>query len=1024
MTGKIFVNYRRKLAGGWDADAIATRLATEFGAEQIFLDVKGIPPGTDFAEKILFEIGQAVTLVVMLGKDWHMAQDEETGDKRIGQEDDWVRREIRTAIERGIPIFPLLIDDANLPPAKALPDDIKPLIGKEAWRVRQAHVDDDLRRVIDALAEQTGIPRARADSPESYRLALNDHRQSLLRELAERHQVDTRFVRLRLLDMVRSEHALQFQEQQEDYTDLRVVLAAIPERAMVLLGAPGCGKSTLLRRLQLDDTHQCLADGCDNVSLFVSLGAYPLDKDPAKDAPRPLDWLKAQWQRQAPGLPDLEVLLRERRVLLLLDALNEMPHRDADDFRERVEQWRRFLRDDLPPGNRAVFSCRSLDYSETLSIKDDLDVRQVRVQPMTPEQIEEFLRLYAPAHADGAWAEIQGSQRLLDLYSTPYFLKLLSDQLAYDPRVASERAALFTGFVRRALEREIAGRNPLFVRDRVLHARDRERIAGREWSDAHDLPQRGPLIPRLQSLAYAMQERFGTSDGKQVMVTLDEALEHLNHARAEDLLKAGTQMAVLDEEHRTDQVRFFHQLLQEYFAARQLAAQPAPAAELARSEWRADRIRPSLADRLATLQDFEPLPPPDPTGWEETTVLAASMASDPDAFARGLADANLELAARCAAALRATRRARRETVESLQNRLLERSRDPDADLRARIAAARALGDLGDPRFERCGGPHGDFLRPPLVAIAAATYGIGSDDGLYADEAPTHDVPVEAFAIGRFPVTNAEWRLFIDAGGYQDERWWHTEAARRWQRGEGIADGPKQETRDFRQTVRDNPAQIDDWLEAGRITSAQARDYTHWYVEMSDGDFEALLDSSFSSDVQTQPRWWHDPAYNHPAQPVVGVCWHEARAYCAWLSAQTGHDYRLPSEVEWEAAARGQAWRRYAWEGDFDPGRCNSFESHVRGTTPVGVFPGGDTPQGVADLSGNVWEWTGSLYRPYPYQADDGRENPHDGDVRRVVRGGSWGNARVHARCACRGNAHPGARGLSLGFRVLCVSPIF
>ncbi len=149
------------------------------------------------------------------------------------------------------------------------------------------------------------------------------------------------------------------------------------------------------------------------------------------------------------------------------------------------------LRDDFPPGNRAVFSCRSLDYSETLSVKDDVDVRQVRVQPVTPPQIEEFLRLYAADHADSAWAEIQGSERLLDLYSTPYFLKLLSDQLAYDPRVASERAALFTGFLRCALEREIAGRNPLFMRDGVLHARDRERIAGRTWSDAHDLPRRG-----------------------------------------------------------------------------------------------------------------------------------------------------------------------------------------------------------------------------------------------------------------------------------------------------------------------------------------------------------------------------------------------------------------------------------------------------------------------------------------------------------------------------------------------------
>ena len=829
-------------------------------------------------------------------------------------------------------------------------------------------------------------------------------------------------MRLRLLDMVRSEHALQFHEQPKDYTDLREVLAAISERAMVLLGAPGCGKSTLLRRLQLDDARDRLADHGEDVSLFVSLGAYPLDKDPAKDAPRPLDWLNAQWGRQAPDLPDLEALLRQRRVLLLLDALNEMPHRDSDDFRERVEKWRCFLRDDFPPGNQAVFSCRSLDYSETLSVKDDLDVRQVRVQPLTPEQIEEFLRLYGAEHADAAWAEIRDNERLLELYSTPYFLKLLTDQLAYDPRVANERSALFTGFVRRALEREINGRNPLFMQDGVIVARDRERILGRNWADAFDLPRRGPLVPRLEALAYAMQERSGASDGKQVLVTLDEALAWLDHPRAEDLLKAGDQLAVLDEERRTDQVRFFHQLLQEYFAARQLVSQPTDAARLALSEWRADRIKPSLADKLATLQDFEPLPPLDPTGWEETAVLAASMAADPDAFARALVEANLVLAARCAGALRSTDRATRDTVGMIQGLLLARSRDPEADLRARIAAARALGELGDPRFERHGGRHGDYLLPPLVPIEAGTYPIGSDEG-YENEAPAHEVALAAFAIGQFPVTNAEWRLFMEAGGYQDEPWWDTEIAKRWQRGEGIAEGPEQEQWDFRRRVSQNPGQIGNWLKAGQISSRDAENWKRWYCEMSDAEFEALLDKSFSSEIQTQPLFWNDPAYNHPAQPVVGICWHEARAYCAWLSAQTGQAYRLPTEAEWEAAARGLEGRSYAWFGEFDPVRCNVFETHVRGTTPIGVFPGGDTPEGLADMSGNVWDWTSTAYHSYPYAADAKREDPDSAKSRRVVRGGSWNGYRGGARCASRLVAHPGSRRDGVGFRLVCVSPI-
>lgn len=834
--------------------------------------------------------------------------------------------------------------------------------------------------------------------------ALTAYRQSLLRDLSQRYQIDTRFVRLKLLDMVRSEHSLQFKEQTEEYTDLREVLADIPERAMVLLGAPGCGKSTLLRRLQLDDAQDRLADGGDRVSLFVSLGAYPLDKDPAKDAPRPLDWLKAQWRRQAPDLPDLETLLRDKRVLLLLDALNEMPHRNADDFRERVEQWRCFLRDDFPPGNRAVFSCRSLDYSETLSVKDDLDVRQVRVQPLTPEQIEEFLHLYAADHAADAWGEIRDDRRLLELYGTPYFLKLLTDQLEYDPRVANERAALFTGFVRRALEREIAGRHPLFMHDGVLEARDRERINQRTWADAHDLPARGPLIPRLAALAYAMQEqeRLAGSDGKQVLVPLDDALALLAHPRAADLLKAGEQLAVLDEERRTDQVRFFHQLLQEYFAARQLRQQPAEAARLAASEWRADRIKPSLADKLATLQDFEPLPLPDPTGWEETAILAASMAADPDAFVLGLVEANLALAGRCAAALSATNRAKPTTIAELQRRLVERSRDPEADLRARIAAAYALGELGDPRFERRRGPEGEYLLPPLVPIEGGTYPIGSGEWMFDNEAPVHGVEIDAFAIARFPVTNAEWHCFMDAGGYDDERWWETAAAQRWRR---------------RQWIQ----RIEALQREGRITSRQAEDWEN-YGLMPDAEFEAMLKGWYRSG-RIEPEHWNDPAYNHPSQPVVGICWHEARAYCAWLSHQTGQKYRLPTEAEWEATARGAGTRSYPWGGKFDSARCNTFESHIRGTTPVGVFPGGDTPEGLSDMAGNVWDWTSTAYHQYPYKADATREDPKDAVVRRVVRGGSWRDGRDYARSACRFGAVSLARVNLLGFRLVRVSPV-
>jgi formylglycine-generating enzyme required for sulfatase activity len=272
------------------------------------------------------------------------------------------------------------------------------------------------------------------------------------------------------------------------------------------------------------------------------------------------------------------------------------------------------------------------------------------------------------------------------------------------------------------------------------------------------------------------------------------------------------------------------------------------------------------------------------------------------------------------------------------------------------------------------------------------------------------------------VTNAEWRFFLEAGGYEDEHWWDTEAARAWRQGDSTAEGPKQEWREFRQKLQATPGRIRELHDAGRITSQQA-EYWEDYTRRSDSEFEELLDEWYPPGRQIRPERWDDPAYNHPAQPVVGVCWYEARAYCAWLSTQIGQPHRLPTEAEWEAAARGREGRSYAWAGDFDPARCNVFETHVRGATPPGVFPGGDTPEGLVDVTGNVWEWTSSAYRPYPYRGDDGREDAEAADARRVVRGGSWPFNRGYARCAYRYDLHPDSRGNDLGFRVVRVSPM-
>jgi formylglycine-generating enzyme required for sulfatase activity len=181
----------------------------------------------------------------------------------------------------------------------------------------------------------------------------------------------------------------------------------------------------------------------------------------------------------------------------------------------------------------------------------------------------------------------------------------------------------------------------------------------------------------------------------------------------------------------------------------------------------------------------------------------------------------------------------------------------------------------------------------------------------------------------------------------------------------------------------------------------------------------------------QPGHWKGgkPPAGKGDHPVVNVSWHDAVAYCNWLSEITGRDYRLPSEAEWEKAARGTDGRIYPWGNKWDARRCNSKEGGKKVTMPVGAYPQGASPYGLLDMAGNVREWTRSLWgesilKPgfgYPYDPRDGREDLEAGGFR-VLRGGAFVDAAVNVRCAHRDWFNPDSRLRYLGFRVVA-SPV-
>jgi formylglycine-generating enzyme required for sulfatase activity len=1028
-------------------EALAGRLEDEAGLKP-FLDKWHLVPGEPWQEALEEALDQSRTCAVFLGP------------SGLGP---WENEEMRVALRKRVGkksfrVIPVLLPGAQPKENESLPSFLVGL----TWVDFRKGLDDEeqFQRLIAgirgnppgrlSLSPSTARPLTNLPAPlqtlldavldSAKELALSEeqveaikaHRPADLREyrlcrIAEwsqsQYTLDKRFVNLSMIIDKGAHEWHRLPADEFRFNDLRHVLEKRKEdKALVLLGAPGSGKSTLLRRLQLDHSADCLREENRQVSFFLSLNRYAEDKTGHR--PAPFEWLAREWNRQHPELAanhKLEDLLRDGRALLLLDALNEMPHRGADDYGELIEQWQAFVMEAAGRGNRILFSCRKLDYSARLST-DELPVPQIEVQPMNAEQMREFLQAYSPKHQERIWRELDGSPQF-GFFQTPYFLKMLCELAArLQGDLPKGRAGLFTGFVRQALERECVKKDALFKAGSLLDERDHNKLLLREWAHPFDLPERGVLIRSLGNLAYRMQEKQRSNENSQVRIKYDDAVALLDHPNAKDILKAGTALNVLDDDRATDDILFFHQLLQEYFAARRLAKEPKP--DLVHVEWSADQADPPLQQVLAELADGDPLPNLPQTGWEETTLSAVPMAKDPEAYMRMLMAHNLPLAARCAASGEAP--VSQALKREIQHALIARTRDQQADLRARIAAGEALGIIGDPRFVLKAGKHGEFLLPPLVEIPAGTYPIGDNKSEYSFEKPACKVKLASFQIGQFLVTNAEYKCFMDAKGYEDEQWWDSEESKAWLQGKLSMEGIKQQLRSYRKTVQG-------WGEEGILDRVRQNRWTtetaeNWIerCNMSDEEYEELLEEWFpEGTTYRQPDFWDDTRFNSPAQPVVGVTWFEARAYCNWLTATSGTNeriFRLPTEVEFEAAARGGKGRAFPYGKKFESSRCNTFESHIRRTTPVGIFDNA-TPEGAYDLSGNVYSWTLSIYDqqrfPYPYKPNDGREDIHLADINRVLRGGSWSGDHIAARAVYRDDLHPASRSDVIGFRVVC-----
>ncbi|MFH1908304.1 MAG: SUMF1/EgtB/PvdO family nonheme iron enzyme [Chloroflexota bacterium] len=275
----------------------------------------------------------------------------------------------------------------------------------------------------------------------------------------------------------------------------------------------------------------------------------------------------------------------------------------------------------------------------------------------------------------------------------------------------------------------------------------------------------------------------------------------------------------------------------------------------------------------------------------------------------------------------------------------------------------------------------------FVKIPAGPFLMGSKGGnllAYADETPQHEVDIPYnFWISRYPITNLQFLAFVEAVQYVTTA--------------------EQDT--FKEPQK------------AALMSREIKllDFQNWrhpapgYAAMSDS-IENKLD-----------------------YPVVRVSWFDGMAFCSWMNKRyckelpSGYAFGLPSEAEWEKAARGEKGYEWPWGDEWDNSKCNSAEGGPKTITSVYAYsPQGDSIYGVADMVGNVWEWTRSLaHYHYPYVLDDGREDLNASiNSARTMRGGSYREGRKVARCACRAYDLPDSPKSNIGFRLaLCPSQL-
>lgn len=797
-------------------------------------------------------------------------------------------------------------------------------------------------------------------------------------------------------------------------------------------------------------------------------------KDLAHTQLTPLQWLRDTWvKNQCAGAGDLLALMQPTssgtttpftKIRFLLDAVNEMKAPTESEWRAAARRLGRALRDPTQGlGTRMlspVFSTRShhmIDLSEpdervhVVSLQAwnrfDIALYLHRRYVRQPAQAALAQQIYAQIVPGGVVADDAGvalgnspaptqidDTPALQLFSVPMHLVYQCDLLAeskWQAKVLRSRAELFSAWLWMRLRNEFGKSGTSILAADLLTDADQTALMDEyHWiRQPLHLPDGGALLQGLYCAGAHLWREHKVWQGNtkkkdaakaetephrgEIDMRLDE--EGIGLLTAPCLhdawLKAVQDLGLVEclpaEGDTPAKLKFSHQLWGEFFASKglldgaalqdpsqlaallaELAPPSEPAlhatdaqiyAELGTSA-KAHAMSAALRELMPPSIEGPQLQLPGAGPLDEAFVFALeAQATLPsiEQYLQALPDSLLALAAQAAVKLRPRLEPEtttgnkpvavpgqrawtnpNPTLKALRQRLVTRSRNPTVSLPHRLQAGVLLGELGgDPRYElrfsetpKYRGTPYLILRPEYWAhIPAGHYPVGNNIAK-TDERPEQNVEVAAYDMAAFTVTNQEWRYFMAANAYSDDAWW--------------------------------PGLALAWRDANRRESA------------------------------AQPKYWHDGAYNSPAQSVGGLAFWEAQAYARWLASL--HDctarISLPTEAQWEVAARGLVRQKYAY-GNSEPvaGQINFRYSRLWRPAPPGCFVAGDnllwsTP--LADMAGNVRNWTDSLHTHWCL---DGvtmvtRLDVHSQEVR-VSRGGDYDTAAGSCRASYRGHRY-------------------